>query len=81
MRKIYVLDRGWVITSKSAWVNQSNGELKLEGADVIRLWGTTKGLGELAANGPTENTKLDALGTVAVPAKSIVFVLDAPGWA
>lgn len=81
MRKIYVLDRGWVLTAKTAWANQASGEIKLDEAEVIRVWGTKAGLGELASGGPTEATKLDALGTVTVPAKSIVFVLDAPGWA
>lgn len=33
-------------------------------AVVIRYWGTTRGLGEIAENGPTSKTKLDKLGTV-----------------
>ena len=28
-------------------------------AKIIRVWGTTKGLGEIAEGGPTSNTKLD----------------------
>lgn len=35
----------------------------LSNASVIRRWGTTDGLGELALKGPTESTKLDSCGT------------------
>ena len=34
-------------------------DCKLHNASVIRQWGTTKGLGEIAAAGPTSSTKLD----------------------
>ena len=33
-------------------------------ASNIRKWGTTAGLGEIALNGPTEDTMLDPCGTV-----------------
>lgn len=54
--KIVVLQRGWVLVGKF----EKNGtECKLYNASVIRNWGTTKGLGELALSGPTSSTKLD----------------------
>ena len=34
----------------------------LKNASVIRRWGTTGGLGELALSGKTESTKLDSCG-------------------
>jgi hypothetical protein len=58
--RIVILQRGWVMVGKY-W--QSGDECKLENAQVIRVWGTTKGLGELR-NGPTEKTILDPVGTV-----------------
>ena len=70
---IVVLDRGFVyvgnVTHDGEWCVISN-------AKNIRLWGTTRGLGELAQNGPLQNTKLDPVGTVRAPAKSIIHLID-----
>ena len=57
--KIVVLQRGWVMVGT---LERDGSECKLHNASVIRQWGTTKGLGEIAANGPTTSTKLDKCG-------------------
>ncbi len=54
--RICILQRGWVVVGK---YSQIGSECKLTDANVIRTWGTTKGLGEIASNGPTTSTKLD----------------------
>lgn len=54
--KIVVLQRGWVMVGR---FEKSGSECKLHNASVIRSWGTTKGLGEIAADGPTTSTKVD----------------------
>lgn len=54
--KIVILQRGWVMVGR---FERNGSECKLHNAAVIRSWGTTKGLGELAKNGPLETTKLD----------------------
>lgn len=54
--KIVILQRGWVMVGK---LERNGSECKLHNASVIRSWGTTKGLGEIAENGPLSNTKLD----------------------
>lgn len=54
--RIVVLQRGWVVVGR---YSQKGSECVLTKASVIRNWGTTKGLGELVANGPTSSTKLD----------------------
>lgn len=54
--KIVILQRGWVMIGK---FERNANECKLHNASVIRTWGTTKGLGEIAKNGPTKNTILD----------------------
>ena len=66
---IVILDRGFVLVGNAVvdgdWVVTT-------GASIIRRWGTTKGLGELAANGPLENTKLDPIGAVRSPLRALI---------
>ena len=61
VKAIVVLQRGWVVVG-----DYFQGELenRLENASLIRKWGTSKGLGELALEGPKADTKLDECGTV-----------------
>lgn len=54
--KIVILQRGWVMVGR---FERNGSDCKLRSASVIRSWGTTKGLGELAKEGPLEGTKLD----------------------
>lgn len=54
--KIVILQRGWVMVGK---FERKGSDCKLHNSSVIRSWGTTKGLGELAKDGPTSTTKLD----------------------
>ncbi len=54
--KIVVLQRGWVMIGR---LERNGSECKLHNAAVIRCWGTTKGLGELALEGPKSSTKID----------------------
>lgn len=57
--KIVVLQRGWVLIGR---FEKEGTNCKLHDASVIRSWGTTKGLGELAISGKTKDTKLDKCG-------------------
>ena len=54
--KIVVLQRGWVLVGR---FYKYGSQCVLRDALVIRNWGTTKGLGEIAKHGPTNKTKLD----------------------
>ena len=54
---IVVLQRGWVAVGKRSVL--PNGDYILMDAAHIRVWGTTKGLGEIAMDGPTSKTILD----------------------
>lgn len=54
--KIVVLQRGWVVVG---YMERNGNTCTLKKASVIRVWGTTKGLGEIAIGGPTSSTKLD----------------------
>jgi len=53
---IVVLQRGWVAVGK---LYRNGYYLELREARIVRRWGTTQGLGQLAADGPRENTVLD----------------------
>lgn len=70
--KIVVADRGFVyighveLTADYAIIRKANN---------IRVWGTTKGLGELVG-GPTGSTKLDKVGTVRVPNRAVISIID-----
>jgi hypothetical protein len=78
--KIVILDRGFVLVGNVAiegdWVVTTN-------ASVIRRWGTTKGLGEIALGGPTRDTKLDPIGEVRSPLRALIGLVtcESDKWA
>ena len=72
---IVVLDRGFVYIGK---VTIEGDWCIIENAKNIRVWGTTKGLGELVG-GPTVNTQLDQVGTVRAPMRAVISVIDVDG--
>ena len=71
--KICILQRGWVFVGR---FRKNGSACKLENASNIRTWGTTKGLGEIAENGPTDTTKLDKVNDVSFHELSIVAMID-----
>ena len=73
MKQIIIAQRGWVFVGD---VQTAGDNVVIENAQCIRRWGTTKGLGELAANGPTKSTVLDSMGTVRLHALAVVAAID-----
>jgi hypothetical protein len=72
--KIVVLQRGWVVVGR---FERKDTQCKLHNASVVRIWGTTNGLGEIAEGGPTSSTKLDKCnGIVEFDYMTVVFTLD-----
>ncbi len=53
---IVVLQRGWVAVGR---LHQAGNVCELTDASVVRRWGTAHGLGQLAAEGPQQDTVLD----------------------
>lgn len=54
--RICILHRGWVLIGEYV----RDGEwITLNNAHVIRRWGTSKGIGEIAIDGPLPGTILD----------------------
>lgn len=70
--QIAVLDRGFVyvgrVKTDADWCYISN-------AFNVRRWGTSKGLGELAATGPTLQTNMDKTGSLKAPIKAVISLI------
>ena len=77
-KEIFVVEAGFVLVCDNATLNDT--DWTLEGAQVVRRWGTKAGLGQLALNGPTKDTILDPCGAVIVPARKVLFRLPCTGW-
>lgn len=67
-KQIIVGQRGWVFVGD---VFEDGDDIVIGNAQNIRIWGTEKGLGQLAA-GPTSKTKYDPYGVVRLPKLSVV---------
>lgn len=72
-RKIIVLDNGFVYTG---FVTETETGITVNKARCIRVWGTTGGLAQLANEGPTSSTKLDAEITLHARFASVVHIID-----
>lgn len=71
--KIVVLDRGFVYIGHA---DVDANFVTITGAHNVRVWGTSKGLGQLANEGPLANTKLDVVGTVRAPVRALISLID-----
>lgn len=72
-RYIFVLPAGWVLVGTIDSV--SEGRVHLSDAKVIRRWGTTNGLAQLALDGPTSDTCLEPATFASFPEGSDLFRL------
>ena len=70
--KIIVADRGFVYIG---YAEEQDDYIRLTSASNLRVWGTTKGLGELV-NGPLSGTKLDKVGILRIPNRAVISVID-----
>lgn len=61
--KIVILQRGWCAIGR---FERNGSDCTLKKSHIIRRWGTTKGLGQLATEGKTDDTVLDFAGTMQV---------------
>jgi hypothetical protein len=73
MKQIIIAQGGWVFVGD---VFGQGDDIVLTNASIIRRWGTSKGLGQLAANGPQQTTILDPAGTVRFHAPSVIASID-----
>ena len=74
MKLILVLQRGWVVVGNLA--EETEAKVRLTEAFIIRRWGTTGGLPQLAREGRQSDTILD--GPCSVEAHPLAIVLRIP---
>ena len=79
--RIVIAQRGWVFVG--IYHRATRDEVVLTKAQCVRRWGTTRGLGEIAAAGPTKDTVLDPHGTVRLHPLAVVATIqcEATKWA
>lgn len=70
---ILILQRGWVVIGEGG---QEAGEWRLSDAAVIRRWGTTTGVGQLALDGPQSETVADPCGSIRAHELTVVLAID-----
>lgn len=74
-KQIVVIDNGFVHVGDCVIEGEM---LRVDNCYNLRVWGTTKGLGQLV-NGPLEETKYDTCGTILIPFKRIIFFMQVGG--
>jgi hypothetical protein len=70
--QIVIAPRGWVFVG---YCRKDDSDLIIERANVIRVWGTKKGIGELVS-GPTDKTVLDPCATTRIPLTAVLARID-----
>lgn len=71
--RIIIAERGWIYVGNT---HREEDMLVIENCHNVRRWGTTKGLGELALEGPKADTVLDFYGTVRIHVLAICGEID-----
>ncbi len=71
--RIIILQRGWVMVGR---FSQEGSQCRLDPAAVIRQWGSSKGLGEIAAGGPTAKTVLDKCPPITFHVLTTIAMMD-----
>ena len=74
--RIVVLPYGWVLLGEYEWVDAHTRIMRR--GWTVRRWGTNAGLGQLAAEGPREETQLDAQRDTQWSASAEIFTILCP---
>ena len=72
-KQIVILNRGWVVIGN---YSEKGDECTLTDASVIRKWGTSNGIGELAEKGKLADTILDPTPNVHFHKMTMVARID-----
>jgi hypothetical protein len=73
MKKIVVLMQGWVVVGQ---LERDGDWFLLINGSVVRRWGTSMGLGELASKGPLTETKLEPIPLTKFHQDKVVFIMN-----
>ncbi len=73
MKKIIICINGWIVIGETTTTEKT---IVVDNAFVIRRWGTTKGIGEIALSGITKSTVLDPLPRAEIERAAVIMVLD-----
>ena len=76
-KQIVIAQRGWVFVGD---VTRTESEVTIENAAVVRRWGTNRGLGQIASEGPTSSTVLDPCPTVRIHPLAVIATMDCASW-
>jgi len=77
---IHVLNNHWCIISSNP-IKEDHESLTIEDAFVIRRWGTTAGIGQLALSGVRKETILDKQPRTKIYKNEITFSIECdPIW-
>ena len=71
--RIVILQRGHIAVGH---VYTAADEVRIENAAIVRRWGTTNGLGELAKQGPLSETILDDCPTLHAHPLTVVGMME-----
>lgn len=79
---IAIVESGWVFAVNCPGAKLGE-HIEAREARVIRKWGTTDGLAQLAIKGPTTETALELCSVISIPANKVLFLMDvtSAGWA
>lgn len=72
-KQIVIVKDGFVLIGD---VVPAKGGCVVDNASIIRKWGTTRGLGQIALEGPTTETILDSVGKVFIHTHAITMQID-----
>ena len=70
-KEIIVVSEGFVFLGEVTEVTHEF--VKLEDASVIRRWGTSRGLGQIALEGVQKETELDQCGSTLIERSKVLF--------
>jgi len=73
---IVVVESGWVFAAVLNAPSAAATHISSSDCAVIRSWGTTNGLGQLALKGPTKETVLDMCNITHIPKAKVLFTME-----